>query len=429
MKDYLSNYSDLIKEWHPFKNGDLIPDKLTFGSGKKVWWQCSKNPKHEWVTSIVSRTKDKTNCPYCSGNKASEDNNLLVLFPQIAKEWHPSKNKDLKPENHTHGSNKKIYWSCTKGHTYLAAIKERTRKNNTGCPFCAPQTSKPEIRILSECMSIFKEVISRYKIENYEIDVFVKDINVGIEFDGSFYHKEKEKLDLKKNQFLKHKKINLLRIRQHPLKKISDDDLIIKNQVLTKSDLNTIIWSLKKFTKKTYHSILKNYCSKDGFVNEQTFKKYLSFFPSPLPENSLSSTHPKIAQEWDYRKNFPLNPQNFTYGSSHKVFWICKKGHSYITLIKNRTGSKKAGCPYCSGKKVGADNNLKFIYPEIAKEWHPTKNGKLKPEDFTHRSGANVFWLCSKGHEYKSTIARRSRTDRKNFPGCPHCKRIKMKKE
>ena len=25
-------------------------------------------------------------------------------------------------------------------------------------------------------------------------------------------------------------------------------------------------------------------------------------------------------------------------------------------------------------------NNLRLFFPQIAKEWHPTKNGNLKPE-------------------------------------------------
>ena len=38
----LSLYPDLVKEWHPTKNGDLTPNDFTHGSGKKVWWLCPK---------------------------------------------------------------------------------------------------------------------------------------------------------------------------------------------------------------------------------------------------------------------------------------------------------------------------------------------------------------------------------------------------
>ena len=62
----------------------------------------------------------------------------------------------------------------------------------------------------------------------------------------------------------------------------------------------------------------------------------------------------------------------------------------------------------------------KFLseYPEIASEWHPTKNGELKPEDFTHGSNEVVWWLCPKGHSYDAVINQRT-GERKKC--CPHC--------
>ena len=46
MKKYLSSYPELVKEWHPTKNGDLTPRDVTHGSKKKVWWLCQNI--HEW---------------------------------------------------------------------------------------------------------------------------------------------------------------------------------------------------------------------------------------------------------------------------------------------------------------------------------------------------------------------------------------------
>jgi hypothetical protein len=56
-------------------------------------------------------------------------------------------------------------------------------------------------------------------------------------------------------------------------------------------------------------------------------------------------------------------------------------------------------------------------YPHLVKEWHPTKNGELTPNDFTHGSKKKVWWLCSKNHNYEATF--NSRTSRKT--GCPYC--------
>jgi hypothetical protein len=102
----------LIEEWHPYKNGDKKPEEFTYGSGKRIWWICSKNPKHEWEAILIKARR--RGCPYCSGKCATLENNLSVLYPQIAEDWHQSKNGDLSPWDVTHGSHKKVWWQCSK---------------------------------------------------------------------------------------------------------------------------------------------------------------------------------------------------------------------------------------------------------------------------------------------------------------------------
>ena len=60
--------------------------------------------------------------------------------------------------------------------------------------------------------------------------------------------------------------------------------------------------------------------------------------------NDLVTTHPEIANEWDYEKNKPLRPEQFTIGSHKKVWWKCEHGHSWDSRIYCR---KKNGCRYC----------------------------------------------------------------------------------
>ena len=64
------------------------------------------------------------------------------------------------------------------------------------------------------------------------------------------------------------------------------------------------------------------------------------------------------------------------------------------------------------------NNNVKKLKPNVAAEWHPTKNGDLKPEDFLPTSTKRVWWICSNGHEYQAEIQRRVR---RRKPGCPVC--------
>ncbi len=63
-------------------------------------------------------------------------------------------------------------------------------------------------------------------------------------------------------------------------------------------------------------------------------------------------------------------------------------------------------------------NPLSHTHPEIATEWHPTKNGTLRPDDVTAGSHRKVWWKCSKGddHEWEASIAERARGN-----GCVCC--------
>ena len=75
------------------------------------------------------------------------------------------------------------------------------------------------------------------------------------------------------------------------------------------------------------------------------------------------------------------------------------------------------GCPICSEKKTVLSNCFATTHPELAKEWHSTKNGDLTPFCV---SGVNpkYWWKCDKGddHEWISRI-----NDRKQGNDCPFC--------
>lgn len=122
----------LAKQWHSTKNGDLTPKDVTPGSQKKVWWQCQKN--HQWQATIVSRNNG-IGCPYCSGRFVSKDNCLKKKYPELAKEWHPTFNGEITPENITTKSVEYVWWQCDKGHEWQESPYNRIR-NKLSCPSC-----------------------------------------------------------------------------------------------------------------------------------------------------------------------------------------------------------------------------------------------------------------------------------------------------
>ena len=46
-------------------NSPLKPEYFTYGSDKKVWWQCSNDHEHEWEAKIANRSRGGSHCSIC----------------------------------------------------------------------------------------------------------------------------------------------------------------------------------------------------------------------------------------------------------------------------------------------------------------------------------------------------------------------------
>lgn len=95
----------------------------------------------------------------------TKQSNLKKANPKLAKEWHPTKNKDLKPLDVLPNSKKIVWWKCKKRHVWQAPVYSRT--NGTGCPICAkkhpskkgkdlPGTREHEIKNLQLSRHVFE---------------------------------------------------------------------------------------------------------------------------------------------------------------------------------------------------------------------------------------------------------------------------------
>lgn len=131
-------------------------------------------------------------------------------------------------------------------------------------------------------------------------------------------------------------------------------------------------------------------------------------------ENDLVATNPELVKEWNYEKN-TITPHMVTSGTNKKVWWICREGHEWEASIRNRSIGR--GCPYCSGRRVISEvNDLATINPNLAKEWDYSKNTGISPKAISIKSNKKVYWKCSNGHSWRSTVASRSAGG-----GCPIC--------
>ena len=153
--DLESTYPNIAKDWNYEKNGDLKPNQVAPKSNQKVWWKLpydvpedypieklrGKHFNFEWQATINSRTSG-IGCPYLSGGAVwSGFNDLLTTHHSLTQQWDYEKNDDLRPENVSAGSNKKVWWKCKNGHEWENTIVNRS-KYNVVCPLCRKRDVK-----------------------------------------------------------------------------------------------------------------------------------------------------------------------------------------------------------------------------------------------------------------------------------------------
>lgn len=179
-------------------------------------------------------------------------------------------------------------------------------------------------------------------------------------------------------------------------------------------------YSNKEIIWKCYNSNCECHTWKSIINNRTGLNRGCPYCRSgkPCKHNNLKVKYQDICKEWDYSRN-NIFPESCSLYSHKKVWWVCNKStcncHRWEMTIKNRTLHKE-NCPYCAGKLLCSHNNIKYMFPDISKEWNYKKN-LSKPEEYSHSAGNKVWWICQYGHEWEAFIY--NRTYRKD--GCPKC--------
>ena len=124
--------------------------------------------------------------------------------------------------------------------------------------------------------------------------------------------------------------------------------------------------------------------------------------------NDLATTNPSLAGEWDYKLNIGLTPSDVTANSGKNVWWHLQYDIPNDYMVENLRGKRVDfrwqaavsdrnngnGCPFLAGKAVWPGfNDLRTTNPELAKQWHPTKNGELTAVQVTASSNKKIWWL------------------------------------
>ena len=410
---------ELAKQWHPSKNGNLTPFDITPGSGKKVWWKCEKGSDHIWQAYVYSRTEG-SGCLICRGLKVVRSNCLATTNPELASEWHPTKNGNLTSSDVTSGTHKKVWWKCVKGDDHVWEASVVSRKKGNGCRICAGQ-----LVVKSNCLATTNPKLASewHPSKNGNLTPF--DITPG---SGKKVWWKCDKGDdhVWEASVVSRKKGNGCRICAGQLvvksnclattnPKLASEWHPTKNGELTPFNVTAgkgvkVWWKCNKGDDHVWKASIDTRSKGNNCPVCSNYKVVSS--------NCLATTNPELASEWHPTKNGKLTPFQVSSGFGEKVWWKCNKGddHEWLTkVISRRNGSN---CPICEGKKVVSSNCLATTNPELASEWHPTKNGKLTSRDVTDGSGKKVWWKCDKGddHEWKAVIGSRAQGN-----ACPIC--------
>lgn len=414
--DLASQNPRLASQWHPTRNL-LSPSEITARNSRKVWWlgECG----HEWEARVLHRANG-AGCGVCSGNKIMKGfNDLATLEPEIASQWHPTKNDGLTPSEVGKGGRKKVWWICSEGHEWETAIGDRVAKG-IGCHYCSGWAITFGVNDLFTIHPHLKNELHPTK-NDAALDISLERITSTkkVWWLGTCGHEWQSSINSRTNSRTQGSGCHYCggnRVlegfndlaSQNPA--LASEWHPTKNGKITPNEINAK--SGKKYwwlgdCGHEWESQLSNRDNGAG-CSVCAGKTVLIGF------NDLASQNPALASQWHPTKNGAVTPEEITLTTSKKVWWICSESHEWeVSPNGRRSGS---GCPYCSGNKVMAGfNDLETISPTIAAQWHPTKNKGLTPQQVTKGSKRKVWWLCSKGHEWEVMVTER------NYSNCPIC--------
>lgn len=339
-------FTTIADQWNFERNKSLKPCNVHPFSTLSVWWRCSLG--HEWKSTIQNRTRGGNNCPYCGHQKILPAFSLKAIHPEIAKDWNYQKNGGITPDQVAPKTNKTYWWKCPRGHEWVAAVSNRV--SGTGCPHCSNRKITAENSLATLNPSLAAEW-------DYEKNYPLTPDDVGA---GSYKavwwvckggHTWSQKVWVRNRgnacPYCANQKVDDTNSLMHQSTTLVQEWNYERNAPLTPSDVvpgsgKTVWWKCPKghewqaVINRRYKGAGCPYCS--GF--------YVT------TETSLEKKNPRLAAQWNYKKNSPLTPRDVSASSKKRVWWTCKFGHEWQAIIGSRNRSKgyRSICPLCQTK-------------------------------------------------------------------------------
>lgn len=229
----VADHPTLLAQFDVARNG-FMPEQVSATTHEKLWWRCAVAEDHRW-RARGSHRMDGTGCPACAGRQLSVTN-ALTNHTVLAAEFDVERNGGRKPADVIAGTAEKLWWRCrvADDHRWKAQSADRVR-HGSGCPECAlVATSAREVRLAAELAGALPGLdvdIHRIVLDGARLNVDILDParKLAVEYDGCYWHagKSSQRRDAIKTARLTAAGYTVIRVREAPLRAITDADLTV----------------------------------------------------------------------------------------------------------------------------------------------------------------------------------------------------------
>jgi hypothetical protein len=191
-------------------------------------------------------------------------------------------------------------------------------------------------------------VVNGYKLNKIEIDIFVPGLNIAIEYDGFYYHKNKVSSDIEKNNKLEKLGISLIRIREIGLNPISPKDIMYDYK---KSDLNQLFEELTHIIKSNFKLTNKQLISIDKILKSDINEIIIpsEYFSNITIEESIGFNYPHLTKEFMNSNNEGIDLfklKKYSKITFEQFWWKCQTcGFEFKETLQKRI--RFCGCDKC----------------------------------------------------------------------------------
>lgn len=348
---------------------------------------------------------------------------LTQTHPQLASQWHPTKNAPLTPDKIKENSYKLIWWICPKGHEFPSRVNKRTRQGY-GCSFCAGQRTAIEDSV---AVLLPKLAAEWHPAKNKFLPTDVRPGSNrsvwwlcanGHDWQAPVCRRVRGSGCPKcSGHRLTHatsfgSRYPRLAAQWHPTR----NGLATPFEYASNSN-ERVWWQCDANPPHEWQAKIK---SRTSYPNLRCPKCARSN-QNATALSTLDLSHPELCEEWDHERNAPLKPCDFKANSHQTVHWTCSKypEHVWSATIRSRA-IRGTGCRYCAGQAASRQNSLETLRPDLAAQWHPNLNEEWTPSMVTLGSDRVVWWQCpvNPEHIWRAKIQPRVKRD----VGCPDCR-------